>query len=127
MDRWPPIKRGEGDQISPGSALYLWAKCPDRCRHGTLSVGAAPVVDRLVLIRRIWNISSRSGSSREGAPPGAVDLDKFQPARQARPALSVSLIARLLWDKGVGEFAEAARIVRQAHPDVLFQLCVRWG
>ena len=28
----------------------------------------------------------------------------------------------MLWDKGVGEFVEAARIVRRAHPDVVFQL-----
>ncbi len=32
------------------------------------------------------------------------------------------LITRLLWDKGVGEFAEAARIVKARHPDVRFVL-----
>ena len=32
------------------------------------------------------------------------------------------LIARLLWDKGVGEFVEAARLVRRHRPNVRFQL-----
>jgi glycosyltransferase involved in cell wall biosynthesis len=32
------------------------------------------------------------------------------------------LVARLLWDKGVGEFVEAARIVKARHPDVEFAL-----
>jgi len=64
-------------------------------------------------------------SSKAGLVPGSgVDLDKFQPAREARKPgpFRFLLIARLLWDKGVAEFVEAARIVRRAHPDVLFQL-----
>ncbi|WHZ12929.1 MAG: glycosyltransferase family 4 protein [Burkholderiaceae bacterium] len=32
------------------------------------------------------------------------------------------LIARMLWDKGVGEFVEAARQVRKIYPDAVFQL-----
>ncbi|MNF27965.1 N,N'-diacetylbacillosaminyl-diphospho-undecaprenol alpha-1,3-N-acetylgalactosaminyltransferase [compost metagenome] len=32
------------------------------------------------------------------------------------------LIARMLWDKGVGEYVEAARIVRQQYPHAVFQL-----
>ncbi|MFW5995098.1 MAG: glycosyltransferase family 4 protein [Spirochaetia bacterium] len=32
------------------------------------------------------------------------------------------MITRLLWDKGVGEFADAARIVVKRHPDVCFIL-----
>jgi glycosyltransferase involved in cell wall biosynthesis len=32
------------------------------------------------------------------------------------------LVARLLWDKGVGEFIEAARIVKAQHPEVEFAL-----
>jgi glycosyltransferase involved in cell wall biosynthesis len=32
------------------------------------------------------------------------------------------LIGRLLWDKGVGEYADAARIVKQKHADVRFQI-----
>ncbi|EPC3543441.1 glycosyltransferase family 4 protein [Aeromonas hydrophila] len=32
------------------------------------------------------------------------------------------LIARMLWDKGVGEFVEAARIIRRKYPHATFQL-----
>lgn len=32
------------------------------------------------------------------------------------------LVARMLWDKGVGEFVDAARLVRQKYPNALFQL-----
>lgn len=53
-----------------------------------------------------------------------VDLDRFAPAPLPhRPA--VVMIARLLKDKGVVDYAEAARIVRAARPDVPFRL-VGW-
>ena len=60
----------------------------------------------------------------ELVPGDGVDLDRFSPARSAQKPgpFRFLLIARLLWDKGVGEFVEAARIVRQHHPDVMFQL-----
>jgi len=32
------------------------------------------------------------------------------------------LVSRMLWDKGVGEFVEAARLLKQKHADVEFQL-----
>ena len=56
-----------------------------------------------------------------------VDLGHFAP--QAMPAADGAdgkvrflLIARMLWDKGVGEYVEAARIVRQQYPQAVFQL-----
>ena len=53
-----------------------------------------------------------------------VDLDRFMPA--PLPAtVTFLLIARLLRDKGVPEFVEAARIVKARHPDVRFRL-VGW-
>jgi glycosyltransferase involved in cell wall biosynthesis len=56
-------------------------------------------------------------------PGSGVDLERFavspSPGRAAPVFL---LIARLIWDKGVGEFVEAARILRRAYPDVRFQL-----
>lgn len=55
-----------------------------------------------------------------------VDLDFFHPdhAPSTRPdaPLRFVLIARLLWDKGVGEFIEAARIVKARYPAVQFHL-----
>jgi len=59
--------------------------------------------------------------------PGAgIDLEKFCPRENTDVATHQSpcflLVARLLWDKGVGEFIEAARLVKQQNPQVKFQL-----
>ncbi|WP_411684831.1 glycosyltransferase family 4 protein [Aeromonas caviae] len=53
-----------------------------------------------------------------------VDLTHFSPQAQSAADGKVRflLIARMLWDKGVGEYVEAARIVRQQHPNAVFQL-----
>ncbi|MEO6580569.1 MAG: glycosyltransferase family 4 protein [Sphingomicrobium sp.] len=52
-----------------------------------------------------------------------IDLDRFRP--QPLPdteAFCFLLIGRLLLDKGVGEFVEAARSVRKRHPHARFQI-----
>ncbi|KVA06172.1 glycosyltransferase family 4 protein [Burkholderia ubonensis] len=52
-----------------------------------------------------------------------VDLEQFAPAPlPAGDAPVFILIGRLLWDKGVREYVEAARIVRAQHPRARFQL-----
>lgn len=58
-------------------------------------------------------------------PGSGINLEEFRPL----PAVSYEpkaprflLIARLLWDKGVGEFVDAARIVKTAFPEAQFQL-----
>ncbi len=53
-----------------------------------------------------------------------VDLTHFAPQAKSVDDGKVRflLIARMLWDKGVGEYVEAARIVRQKHPKAVFQL-----
>ncbi len=53
-----------------------------------------------------------------------VDLERFRPAPFPQ-SFSFLLIARLLKDKGVREYAAAARRVRRRHPAVLFRL-VGW-
>jgi glycosyltransferase involved in cell wall biosynthesis len=55
-------------------------------------------------------------------PGSGVDLEHFAPAPLAKGRLTFLLIARLVRDKGVVEFVEAARILRQAMPDARFQL-----
>ncbi|MGY6552429.1 MAG: glycosyltransferase family 4 protein [Erythrobacter sp.] len=57
-------------------------------------------------------------------PGSGIDLDHFKPAAMPDPgAPSVFLmIARLLRDKGVLEFVEAARIIKSQRPDARFQL-----
>lgn len=58
-------------------------------------------------------------------PGSGVDLITFcyapiQPLENR--SFRFLLVARLLWDKGVGEYVEAARLVRSKYPSVKFQL-----
>ena len=56
-------------------------------------------------------------------PGSGIDLERFRPTdREDEDAFSFLLIARLLWDKGVGEYVEAARLVRAEEPGVRFRL-----
>ncbi len=43
-----------------------------------------------------------------------VDVSKFTPVSEPPPPITVVLAGRMLWDKGVGEFVEAARLLRAA-------------
>ena len=54
-----------------------------------------------------------------------VDIERFQPMGSSSLKPIVLLACRMLWDKGVGEFVEAARLVKQAEPDVRFVLAGR--
>lgn len=51
-----------------------------------------------------------------------VDLERFAPAPLPDGPTTFLLIARLLRDKGVREYCEAARMVKNAHPEVRFML-----
>lgn len=52
-----------------------------------------------------------------------VDLSYFAYAPpRSKQNFTFVLIGRLLWDKGVGEYVEAARILRERHPTARFQL-----
>lgn len=51
-----------------------------------------------------------------------VDLNKFKQVRMPSGRRRILLATRLLWDKGVGDFAEAARIVRQVSTQFEFVL-----
>ncbi len=58
-------------------------------------------------------------------PGSGIDLSTFSYAPmlplEDRP-FRFLLVARLLWDKGVGEYVEAARMVRRQYPTAKFQL-----
>jgi glycosyltransferase involved in cell wall biosynthesis len=47
-------------------------------------------------------------------PGSGVDVDRFCPAPEGEPAgvPRVTLVSRMLWSKGVGEFVEAARLLK---------------
>ncbi|WP_138466095.1 glycosyltransferase family 4 protein [Poseidonocella sp. HB161398] len=57
-------------------------------------------------------------------PGSGVDLGRFAvtplPGTQQAPVFL--LIARLLWEKGIGEYVEAARIVRERYPEAQFRI-----
>jgi len=55
-------------------------------------------------------------------PGSGVDLERFAPASPPDGPLTFLLIARLVRDKGVIEFVEAARMLREELPDARFQL-----
>lgn len=77
-----------------------------------------------------------SAGKAERIPGSGVDLSRFVPVQQAAVPPSRArerglaggerwvflLVARLLWDKGVGEYVEAARKVRQTYPAIEFRL-----
>lgn len=50
-----------------------------------------------------------------------VDLSRFFESPQP-DAVSFLLMARMLWDKGVGLFVQAAEVLKQEYPDVQFNL-----
>jgi glycosyltransferase involved in cell wall biosynthesis len=58
----------------------------------------------------------------ESVPGSGVDLDHFARAKPPKGEFKFLLIARLLKDKGIFEYARAAGHLRQKHPNVRFQL-----
>ena len=68
------------------------------------------------------------------APPGriellagaGVDFDRLFPAPAVTAPVSFLLMARLLREKGIGEFVEAARRLRGAYPNARFILLGGW-
>ena len=62
-------------------------------------------------------------------PGSGLDLEHFQPSRAPRAPgpFRFLFVGRLLWDKGVAEYVEAARLVRRGRPDVTFQMLGQIG
>ena len=90
------------------SVLLRWSVAGERSRLIVQNPGDVATVHRLRLA------SPHHMRLIEGS---GVDTSRFRPA--AEPVLSgpmtrVILASRLLWDKGIGEFVDAARILRAA-------------
>ena len=57
------------------------------------------------------------------SPGSGIDLEKFSYKQYpSEPSMTFLLIARMLFDKGILEFVEAARQVKKIHPKARFQL-----
>jgi glycosyltransferase involved in cell wall biosynthesis len=79
--------------------------------------------DRSLFLER--RLIDASRSSR--LPGSGVDLTMFDPglahgAAAERGGPLFIMVARMLWDKGVGEFVEAARQVKLQHPSARFRM-----
>lgn len=64
-------------------------------------------------------------TSTDRVPGSGIDLARFRVPPLPSPnsnRIRFLLIARMLWDKGVGEFVIAARLIRQRYPHVEFCL-----
>lgn len=57
-------------------------------------------------------------------PGSGVNTEKFKPIEKTKnlDKIVFLLISRMLWDKGVGEYVEAARTLTKKYPNVEFQL-----
>jgi glycosyltransferase involved in cell wall biosynthesis len=51
-----------------------------------------------------------------------IDLTHFFYSIERDTTVSFILIARILWDKGIGEYVEAARGIKRTYPNVRFKL-----
>ncbi len=56
-------------------------------------------------------------------PGSGIDLSRFPKTElMDKNPMIFSLISRMIWDKGIKEFVDAAKIVKNSHPEVIFQL-----
>lgn len=51
-----------------------------------------------------------------------VDVERYSYVRPKVEPFSFLLMARLIWDKGIGEYVEAARFLKERYPHVSFKL-----
>jgi glycosyltransferase involved in cell wall biosynthesis len=75
--------------------------------------------DRALFVRRHLVSEEKSGL----LPGSGIDLNHFSPvSAENGAAFTFLLVARLLRDKGVGEYVEAARSLRAAYPEARFRM-----
>ncbi|MCD4667123.1 MAG: glycosyltransferase family 4 protein [Sulfurimonas sp.] len=56
-------------------------------------------------------------------PGSGVDIEKFKPVeKQDDGVFKFLIVSRILWAKGIGEYVEAAKIIKQKYKNVEFQL-----
>ena len=55
-------------------------------------------------------------------PGEGVDVEYYKPIPNSSEDITFTLISRMLWDKGVGLFAECAEEIKKTHPHIKFLL-----
>ena len=51
-----------------------------------------------------------------------INLELFSGSLLTNSRVSFLLASRMLWDKGIGEYVDAARVIKKSHPEVQFKL-----
>ncbi len=65
-----------------------------------------------------------SDQSVSALPGSGVDLEKFKPEQSpANKGTHFLMVARLLYDKGIREFLQAADSIKKEHPSCKFSIC----
>ncbi|WP_445004380.1 glycosyltransferase family 4 protein [Halomonas mongoliensis] len=70
----------------------------------------------------LFRLSGKLGKKRLVVPGSGVDVEKYAYSRLDLSRFSFICMARLIKEKGVFEYAEAARIVKEEYPEVEFYL-----
>ena len=86
--------------------------------RGRASVVLVQNPDDRAVIARLGVASDRIAMVRGNG----VDLERFAPAPEPDGPVRVSLVARLIREKGIDEFVAAARAIRRQRDDVMFML-----
>jgi glycosyltransferase involved in cell wall biosynthesis len=74
--------------------------------------------DQASFLAKSWILAKKSFV----IPGAGVNLQQFFPVSEPKSVPIVTLPARLLWDKGLGEFVEAARRLRQSGYSAIFRV-----
>ena len=116
------------------------------CINNVAGLGTVFIQESLVtkIVRTLYSISQKSAQkiffqNREDQvifqnfgifentdllPGSGIDTKRFSPQEKKsnNNYFAFLLHSRLIWDKGVGEFVEAARKIKRKNPDVKFQI-----
>ncbi|HEX7600325.1 MAG TPA: glycosyltransferase family 4 protein [Polyangiaceae bacterium] len=116
---------GVGSALAGGSGLRRRALSSLLRSLYAVALGQAHVVffqnpDDERLFRSMGLVGDRHRVVRING--SGVDLERFSPVPLLPTPITFLMIGRLIRDKGVCEYVEAARCVRRAHPEARFQL-----
>jgi len=75
--------------------------------------------DDMMLFLDLGIIKNKNAELVNGS---GVNLEKYNYAQVENETISFLLISRLIWDKGIREYIEAARIIKRKYSDVSFYL-----
>jgi glycosyltransferase involved in cell wall biosynthesis len=116
---------GAGSVLNGGSGVRRRALSVLVRRLYSIALGGTHIVffqnpDDEMLFRSLGLVGDNQRTVRING--SGVDLTYFSAAPMPPPPVTFLMIGRLIRDKGIQEYVEAARRVRRDHPDARFQL-----